>query len=89
MERDKYRQKVVEYINKHFFQGVMSVQWYEDIDIWFKKYEFDEQIMIELFNYCFDKCALHKIYIKTVADEWRKNNIKTLDDLENYKNNKI
>ena len=24
----------------------MSPSWYNDIDLWFKKYEFDEQVMI-------------------------------------------
>ena len=88
MKKDRYHQKVVEYINKYFFQGAMSTLWYRDIEVWFKEYAFDEQIMIELFNYCFDKCALYRSYIKTVANEWRKNNIKTFEDLENYKKSK-
>ena len=62
----------------------MSPAWYSDIDLWFKKYEFDEQVMISLFDYCFNKSALHKNYVKTVADAWNKNNIKTYEDLESY-----
>ena len=67
-----------------YFQGVMSPAWYSDIDLWFKKYGFDEQVMISLFDYCFNKSALHKNYVKAVADAWNKNNIKTYDDLELY-----
>ena len=62
----------------------MSPSWYSDIDLWFKKYEFDEQVMVALFDYCFNKSALHKNYVKTVADAWNKNNIKTYEDLEAY-----
>ena len=67
-----------------YFQGVMSPAWYSDIDLWFKKYEFDEQVMISLFDYCFNKSALHKNYVKAVADAWNKSNIKTYEDLEAY-----
>ena len=80
----KYRAKAVECINNMYFQGVMSPAWYSEIDLWFKKYKFDEQVMISLFDYCFNKSALHKNYVKTVAEAWNKNNIKTYEDLELY-----
>ena len=83
-EDSKYRAKAIECINNMYFQGVMSPAWYSDIDLWFKKYEFDEQVMISLFEYCFNKSALHKNYVKTVADAWSKNNVKTYEDLEVY-----
>ena len=62
-----------------------------NIDLWFKKYEFDEQVMIALFNYCAENRALHRNYIQTVADAWAKNNIKTFNDLDDYfaRNDKI
>ena len=40
--------------------------------------------MIALFGYCFDKSALHKNYVQTVAEAWNKNNIKTFNDLDTY-----
>ena len=83
-EDSKYRAKAIECINNMYFQGVMSPAWYSDIDLWFKKYEFDEQVMISLFDYCFNKSALHKNYVKTVADAWNKSNVKTYEDLEAY-----
>ncbi len=83
-EDSKYRAKAIECINNMYFQGVMSPAWYSDIDLWFKKYGFDEQVMISLFDYCFNKSALHKNYVKTVADSWHKSNIKTYEDLEAY-----
>ena len=62
----------------------MGPTWYTDIDTWFEKYGFDEQVMINLFDYCFNKAALHKNYVQTVAEAWGLNKIKNLDDLENY-----
>ena len=53
-ERNQYRAKAIENINNEFFQGVMSPSWYGDIDLWFSKYSFDEEVMIALFRYCFN-----------------------------------
>ena len=91
MEKDKSRSSAIEAINSMFFQGIMSPSWYSDIDLWFKKFEFDEEVMIALFRYCFDKSALHKNYVKTVAEAWHGSNIKTFADLEEYdeRNEKI
>lgn len=82
--KNQYRAKAIENINNQFFQGIMSPSWYSDIDMWFKKYNFDEQVMLALFNYCFDHSALHRNYIQVVADSWYKNNIKSFSDLDKY-----
>lgn len=82
--QNQYRAKAIENINNEFFQGIMSPSWYSDIDLWFKKYAFDEEVMIALFRYCFNRSALHRNYIQTVADAWFKNNIKTFNDLDVY-----
>ncbi len=82
--QNQYRAKAIEDINASFFQGVMSPSWYNDIDLWFKKYGFDEQVMVALFRYCFERSALHRNYIQTVADAWYKNDIKTFSDLDLY-----
>ena len=87
MEKDKSRASAIEAINNMYFQGIMSPSWYSDIDLWFKRFEFDEEVMIALFQYCFDKSALHKNYVKAVADAWHGNNIKTFADLEEYDDN--
>ena len=49
-EQSKYRANAIESINNQFFQGLMSPAWYTDIDLWFNKYGFDEQVMIDFFN---------------------------------------
>jgi len=82
--QSQYRASAIENINNQFFSGVMSPSWYNDIDLWFSKYGFDEQVMLALFNYCHDNRALHRNYIQTVADSWSKNNIKTFNDLDLY-----
>lgn len=81
---NKYRASAIENINNSYFQGIMSPSWYNDIELWFKKYQFDEQVMIALFRYCFERSALHRNYVQAVADSWSKNNIKTFSDLDVY-----
>ncbi len=78
------RAKAIEHINAKYFSGLMPTSWYPDIELWFKKYNFDEEVMIALFGYCFDRSALHRNYIQTVASAWNKNNIKTFNDLDIY-----
>ncbi len=88
------RTQAINEINSAFFQGVMSPTWYTDIDNLFSKYHFDEDVMIALFRYCFDRQALHKKYLYAVAEGWASNKIQTSNDLERYyleaeKTNKI
>lgn len=82
--KNKSRSKAIEHINNMYFQGIMGPSWYSDIDLWFKKYNFDEQVMIALFDYCFNRSALHKKYIQTVAEAWGNNKIRTWNDLDLY-----
>ena len=86
-EQNKERIRLVEYLNNKYFQGVMGPTWYSDIDTWFEKYEFDEQVMINLFDYCYNKSALHRNYVQAVAEAWGLNKIKNLDDLDRYYTN--
>ena len=82
--QNQYRAQAIENINTLFFQGVMNTTWYNDIDFWFNKYGFDEQVMLALFGYCFDKKAMTRGYIQTVADAWASHQIKNFNDLEAY-----
>ena len=82
--KNQYRAKAIENINNQYFQGLMPLSLYTDIDLWFNKYGFDEQVMMALFNYCYEKSALHKNYIQAEAYAWSKNNIKTFTDLDSY-----
>lgn len=82
--KNKERIKLINYLNNKYFQGLMGPTWYTDIDTWMEKYGFDEQVMINLFDYCYRKSALHRKYVLAVVEAWGLNNIKNLDDLENY-----
>ena len=84
LSKNKSRAKVVEHINNMYFQGIMGPSWYNDIDLWFKKYNFDDQVMIALFDYCYNRSALHKNYVQTVAEAWGSNKIQTWNDLDIY-----
>ena len=84
VQKNEKRAKAIETINNDFFQGVMSPSWYGDIDLWFNKYGFDEEVMIALFNYCYEKSALHRSYVETVAQAWNGAKIQTFSDLDSY-----
>ena len=82
--KNQSRAKAIDHINNMYFQGIMGPSWFNDIDLWFKKYNFDEQVMIALFDYCYNRSALHKNYVQTVAEAWGNNKIQTWNDLELY-----
>ena len=82
--KNKARAKVIDHINTAYFQGIMGPSWYNDIDLWFTKYNFDDQVMIALFDYCFKRSALHKKYVQTVAEAWGSNRIQSWNDLDLY-----
>lgn len=83
-EKNKKRNEIIYTINNTFFQGVMSPSWYTDIDAWFDRYQFDEDVMLTLFQYCFDQKGLVKPYIEKVAENWKNRNIRNSFDLDNY-----
>lgn len=83
-ERNKKRNSIVSDINNVFFQGLMSPSWYTDIDSWFDKYQFEEDVMFALFQQCYDHKALTKAYIVKVADNWFSKNIRSGLDLDKY-----
>lgn len=82
--KNKSRAKAIEHINNMYFQGIMGPSWYNDIDLWFKKYEFDEQVMIALFDHCYLRGALNRRYVQVVAESWASNKIRTWNDLDQY-----
>lgn len=82
--KNKSRIKAIEHINNMYFQGIMGPSWFNDIDLWFKKYNFDEQVMIALFDYCFNRSAMHRNYVQAVAETWGSNKVQTWNDLDLY-----
>ena len=84
LNRNKKRASVINAINNTFFQGIMSPAWYNDIATIFDKYNFEEEVVFSLFSYCYEKRALHKNYLFTVAEAWAINKIHNMSDLEVY-----
>lgn len=83
-DRNRKRNMIITAINDSFFQGVMSPSWYTDIDSWFDKFGFEEDVMLSLFRHCFDHKTLNKNYIIKVAEGWCSKGIKNSFDLDNY-----
>ncbi|NTV89611.1 MAG: DnaD domain protein [Clostridiales bacterium] len=83
-DRNKKRIAVIRDINNKYFQGVMSPTWYTDIDAWFDKYGFEEDVMFALFEHCYLHKGLTKPYMSKVADNWKSKNIKNGFDLDNF-----
>ncbi len=83
-EKNKKRNEIITAINNTFFQGLMSPSWYTDIDAWFDRYKFDEDVMFALFQHCYNHNGLNKNYITKVAENWYSKNIKNSFDLDNY-----
>lgn len=80
--KDKSRNKVIVAINNSFFQGNMSPSWYTDIDNWFDLYKFDHDVMLQLFQHCYDHKGLTRQYISKVAENWHLKNIHNTFELE-------
>ena len=84
VSKNQSRAKAIEHINNMYFQGIMGPSWYNDIDLWFRKFGFDEQVMITLFDYCYKRSKLYKNYVQAVAEAWGANKIHTWNDLDLY-----
>jgi DnaD/phage-associated family protein len=82
--RNKKRLQTIKAINNTFFSGVMSPSWYLDIDLWFDRYKFEEDVMYSLFQHCYDHKALSKNYIIKVAEDWHIRGICDAFELDNY-----
>ena len=68
-EKNKTRIVCIESINNQFFSGTMNPTWYTDIDLWFEKYGFDDQVMLALFAHCTSKTGnINRNYIQAVAE---------------------
>ncbi|MBR6688622.1 MAG: DnaD domain protein [Clostridia bacterium] len=83
---EKKRIAAANAINESFFQGIMALCWFVDINTLFEKYGFEEDVMIALFHECAERKALNKNYVFKVAESWYKGGVKTFVDLEDYLN---
>lgn len=84
IENYKIRTRTINAISDKYFQGLMSPSWFNDIDNWFEKFKFDEDVMYTLFQHCSDHNGLSRNYVEKVAQSWNKRNIRTSIDLDEY-----
>lgn len=78
------RSQCIQSMNQMFFQGSMPSNWYTFIDSLFSQYHFNEDVMISLFQYCYNRNAMNKKYIGQVASSWAKRNITSHLELEKF-----
>lgn len=78
------RNQCIQSMNQMFFQGSMPSHWYLFIDNLFGQYHFDEDVMISLFQYCYNRDALNRKYVEQVAASWARRNITSHFELEKY-----
>ncbi len=78
------RSQCIQSMSQMFFQGSMPSHWYTFVDNLFSQHHFDEDVMISLFQYCYNKNALNKKYVGQVAASWAKRNITSHFELEKY-----
>ncbi len=83
MELDT-KKNIVSSINKGFFQGIMPISWYQNIEMWFNLYKFEDEVMFMLFNYCNERGLLKFSYVNAVAKNWAEAGIKNESDLDDY-----
>lgn len=86
-EQERKRIAAATAINESFFQGIMSLSWYTDIESMFSAYGFSEEVMIALFHYCQERKALNRKYVHAVAETWYKGGVKSFEQLEDYLEN--
>lgn len=76
------KESVISAINDQYFDGNMPIYMYGCIEQWFKKYRFEDPVMVMLFQISNERGALTRNYIETVAKDWFENGVKTVFDLE-------
>ncbi|MFO7611230.1 MAG: DnaD domain protein [Clostridia bacterium] len=78
------KKNIMSTISKSFFQGIMPISWYTNIEMWFNLYKFEDDVMYSLFNYCSERGLLKYSYVNAVAKNWSDAGIKNSFDLDEY-----
>lgn len=85
LEKKYARSRVQKAISDKFFSGQMPISWYNEIDDWFEKYNFEPDVIFLIFQHCSNNMVMTKAYIRKVAESWgEKHHIRTSEQLEKY-----
>lgn len=57
----------------------------EDLQNLQNKYNFSDEIILEMLKYCSYNNAVYINYLKSIADEWHSKNVKITEDLKRLK----
>lgn len=80
-ERDQQRQSLIQNISNTYFQGLMSANWFYDIEDMMQRYRFDTAVVYSLFSECKRRNKLNRSYVRTVAADWHRRGVLTFEDL--------
>lgn len=83
-EKRKEHVQMMKSVSDRFFGGNMPPSWFTQIELWQEKFGFSADVIFMLFQHCEMNRSMTKAYVRTVAEEWHKNGIKTGDDLGKY-----
>ena len=81
------REQVITAINNEYFQGLMTHAWYNMIDNWFLKFQFEPAVVQALFAEATasDKWGrLNRPFLNAIADRWGKHQIRTFSELSDF-----
>lgn len=81
---NREKEQILRDINNKFFGGTMASTWYGRIVYWMEKYNFTEDAMLAIFQYCFSTGPKNIQYLETVTEAYHKEGIKTYMDFANH-----
>lgn len=80
--REEALTNLIEQINSTFYQGVMSLSFYNSIEKWFYEYNFEPPLIYALFNELqhYEKLSINA-YAESIASNWHQKGIRSFADL--------
>lgn len=79
--RDQRQQSLIQNISNTYFQGLMSANWFYDIEEMIERYRFESAVIYSLFSECKRRNKLNRSYVRTVAEDWHQRGVITFEDL--------
>ena len=75
---------LIERISQKFFDGKVEPRWENLIMVLLRTYHLDDKVIEILFLYCFNMNALVPSYIRSLAEKFYREKIKTYDEFIQY-----
>lgn len=82
----KERSSLISSINDTYFHGLMGPAWYQAIDSWFDRYQFEPSVVYQMFVDAAQRNVLNgPNYLNKVAEDYSKHGIRSFMELSKYK----